>query len=102
MAQEPVDKPGSGTNSTRSDHFNYLLPSSTLLKMTSVVLSEDVEAEDHLVWGEEPDGVYMVNKAYRKLNTHDSVGGRAGWRPVWQLKIQQRVRMFLWLLSHSK
>lgn len=52
--------------------------------------------------GEDSDGVFTVSKAYRKLCTLDSAKGWAGWSSIWKLKVQQRVRTFLWLLSHGK
>lgn len=83
-------------------HIESLLPHSTLLKMASVVLNKSSEVGDLLVWGDEPDGRFTVSKAYRKLNFYENPGGWTGWRIIWQLKVQQRLRTFLWLLAHEK
>lgn len=90
------------TRGWRWETFNPLLPFGVLLKMVSMVVRSEADAKDRLTWCEESHGVYIVGRAYRKLSSHTSTESWAGWKLIWQLRVQQRIRTFLWLLSHGK
>lgn len=58
--------------------FDSFLPSSTLLKLASTIVSDAVDDEDKLVWGEDLNGVFTVNKACKELCNFSSQGGLSG------------------------
>lgn len=79
-----------------------LLPSSILTRLASLVVSGDASKEDKLLWGDDPNGIFTIKKAYHKLCTNNPAVNRPGWKKIWALKVQQQVRMFVWLLAHGK
>lgn len=70
--------------------------------MAPIIIFDAHEEEDRLMWGEDQTCIFTVKKAYRKLcgsATHD---GWPGWSHLWKIEVQQRIRTFLWILSHNK
>lgn len=78
------------------------LPSNILLKLASTVLSEEEVSEDSLQWIDGSDEAFTVKKAYKRLSDSSSQEKWPGWSCIRKLGVQQRVRTFMWILSHDK
>lgn len=77
-------------------------PSTTLLKIASITLSNSEEDKDMVTWLSSPKGDFSVRYAHALEAGCSKQGNWKGWKAVWRLKTQQRVRIFLWEPSHSR
>lgn len=66
-----------------------------------MVVMEGAEEEDMLIWRDDAKGVFTVSKAYKCLTPSGAQPSWPGWRRTWKLRVEQRIRTFLWLLSHD-
>lgn len=73
------------------------------LRLASVVLDEVTGARDRMSWGESKDGLFTVKSAYTFLtrNTVPRPNMEALYRRVWSVINPERVRVFLWLVTHQ-
>lgn len=77
------------------------LPSSTLLQLASVALTEDDEAVDSLAWTPSPHKNFTVKSAHLLQVEWLSLPDWKVWKVLWHLKVLERVRVFLWEASHA-
>jgi len=73
------------------------------LWLASVVIDEVTGARDRMSWGESKDGLFSVKSAYALL-TKDELprpNMEALYGRVWRVMAPERVRVFLWLVSHQ-
>lgn len=82
--------------------FDHLLPASILIRMVSIVLSNEEGAEDKLIWRNDKSGVFSVGSAYRAISVRSSQEEWLGWGKIKRLPVQQRVTIFVWLLAHDR
>ena len=76
----------------------------------------DMQMEDWPAWHFDPKGLFSVKSAYKravqirdsKLNRDASPsgsniekGGSFWWQKIWQLKLQNKVKMFAWRMAHN-
>lgn len=80
--------------------FDSLLPSSVLLRLAGVVVSEAEEENDRLIWGNISDGNFTVNKANKKLCERNSQNRWPGWSAIWKLKTSIFVVFGSWQSTH--
>lgn len=82
--------------------FSHFLQPSTLLSIASLVLQEDGGGVDRFVWLDFNGRGFSVRSAY-ELQQQQVVGSIwRGWKLLWRLKIQSRVRVFLWLIGQDR
>ncbi|CAN1122805.1 Putative ribonuclease H protein At1g65750 [Linum perenne] len=58
--------------------------------------------EDTRVWGLENNGRFTVKSAYLMLKDLDSGGDSSSWRTIWSWNGPNKIRHFMWLVSHGK
>lgn len=80
--------------------FGNNLPSTTLVKIVSTVLTEN-EEEDYPESIEGQDEAFTVRKAYEKTRVANRQPLWPGWTRILKLKIQERIKTFMWLLAHE-
>lgn len=85
----------------RWDLFSHCLNMSTMIKLATIILSTDDSLRDKAVW---LDGrrTFTVKDAYKLTKTWDAADRRERWRWLWKIRIQQRVKIFFWLLAHER
>lgn len=71
------------------------------MTLTGLMVSEDENKEDAVIWEEEASSMFTVSKEYEKLRASNSKAKWPGWNRIWKLKIQKRVKTFIWLLAHD-
>nr|AID60103.1 hypothetical protein [Brassica napus] len=73
------------------------------LQLASLVIDEVTGARDRMSWGEAKDGLFSVKAAYAFL-TKDAVprpNMEDLYSRVWRVTAPERVRVFLWLVTHQ-
>ena len=73
------------------------------LRLASVVIDDVTGARDRMSWGGSKDGLFSVNSAYAFL-TRDAEprpNMEALYQRVWRVTTPERVRVFLWLVTHQ-
>lgn len=76
------------------------LSHTNLMKLASTSLRSDREEGDQLGWLKS-NGVFSVRAAYEFFTDLKKEEIWPGWKRIWKLKIQQRIKTFLWLLAHD-
>ena len=73
------------------------------LRLASVVIDEVTGARDRMSWGRSKDGVFTVKSAYAFLisNMVPQPNMEALYQRVWSVMTPERVRVFLWLVTHQ-
>ncbi|WZZ66780.1 hypothetical protein YC2023_078150 [Brassica napus] len=73
------------------------------LRLATVVIDEVTGARDRMSWGESKDGIFSVKSAYAFLTRDDlpRPNMEALFARVWRVMTPERVRVFLWLVSHQ-
>lgn len=52
--------------------------------------------------GENKDGFFTVKRAYQVLERMPTPPLWKCWERIWKIRVQQRTKMFVWLLGHNK
>lgn len=55
-----------------------------------------------LGWQDPNRGVFSVSSAYELQIRRNEEGKWEGWKMIWRLKVQQCVKIFIWLLAYDK
>ena len=73
------------------------------LRLASVVIDDVTGARDIMSWGGSTDGLFSVKSAYALLTKHETPrpNMEAFYSRVWRVMVPERVRVFLWLVSHQ-
>lgn len=53
-------------------------------------------------WMDARVGKFTVKSAYNLANGLVEENNWEGWKMVWKIKAQQRVKVFLWIMVHGK
>lgn len=72
-----------------------------MVKLASISLSPELEA-DKVSWMNARSGKFTVNEAYMLTAEGSKDDGWEGWRMLWKMRIQQRVKVFAWIMVHDK
>ncbi|WCJ40232.1 hypothetical protein M5689_021163 [Euphorbia peplus] len=84
--------------------FSHLIPVEWSLKLASIVLFVEEQAEDSWVWRKTASGCFSVASAYslvrQELSTY-SESQLSVWHLCWKINVPERIRYFLWCLSHN-
>lgn len=74
--------------------------SMTLLQLASASIDLGSMEHDKVSWLK-PGGAFSVKSAYEFAFEGSEEGKWVGWKHIWSLRVQQRVKVFIWLLGHE-
>lgn len=96
-----VDQALNPDGSWNLDFLDALLPSHLVEKIRSIPRPISVSLKDTLYWSGTPDGRFTVKSAFeiQQLNQEPCPGE---WKWIWRIPCIERIRSFLWLLTHNK
>ncbi|CAN1801373.1 Putative ribonuclease H protein At1g65750 [Linum perenne] len=86
-------------------NLNFLLtnlPHDTVMQVIGMSPPRDSLGEDALSWGLEPKGSFSVRSAYLLLSEIDDTARDQFWNKVWKWNGPNKIRHFLWLVSHDQ
>lgn len=72
-----------------------------LLKLAFVLLRNDDQQGDQMVWLK-PNGAFSVSSVYELYMGTKEDGTWPGWKWTWELKVQQRIRTFMWTPAYDR
>lgn len=84
------------------EEIGNLLPSSTLLRLASTIISSNMDDKDQMGWKETENGVFSVKSAHALEAGWNKQHQWRGWMLVWRLQVQERVKTFLWMMAHER
>lgn len=73
-----------------------------LVKLASTSLSSDPDDCGEVGWMEPRSGKFSVKNAYTLANEWTEIDNWEGWKILWRMKIQHRVKVFAWIMAHEK
>lgn len=82
--------------------FSDYLPNDVLKRIAAHELVEDENAGDLLYWKGDKKGAFSIKYAMKIIRNDMSNEPHKQWDLVWKAPVQQRVRVFLWLLMHDR
>lgn len=77
------------------------LPTVTMLQLASIALNPRSMERDRVSWMKTSGGNFSVKTTYELAVIVSDGGGWDGWKHIWSLRVQQRSKVFLWLLGHE-
>lgn len=77
------------------------LQNSTLLKLVSMIIDVRNEVSYLFGWLDQRGGMFTVKIAYQLVIGSAEEKVWVGWNTIWHLKIQQRVREYLVIVTHQ-
>ena len=66
------------------------------------ILCEENNVHDKEIWKYSRYGNFTIKSAYRALSNLDNRRLDDIWNVIWKAAVEQRVRVFLWLVSQGK
>ncbi|CAN1304300.1 Putative ribonuclease H protein At1g65750 [Linum perenne] len=57
---------------------------------------------DSFLWGMEPNGRFTIKSAYLLIKDINGGGDNSLWKKVWQWEGPEKIKQFMWLVSHGK
>lgn len=82
--------------------FEYFLPHSVLLELAAVTVSSS-KADFHTIsWLPDPYRRFSVRIAHAVELGWDQLVEAKAWKSIWSLYVQQRIKVFMWDLMHSR
>lgn len=73
-----------------------------MVKLASLALQEDGSCADKAKWSLGNRGLFTVKDAYRLARGLSEGQVWGGWSSIWKLKVQERIRVFAWIMAHGK
>ncbi|KAG7559686.1 Reverse transcriptase domain [Arabidopsis thaliana x Arabidopsis arenosa] len=75
----------------------------TRLELAAIVVDNVTGSRDRLAWGETADGQFTVKSAYTMITRDESPKQDMAsfYNKIWKVKAPERVKTFLWLVSHQ-
>lgn len=73
-----------------------------IVKIASVSLRHELEAYDKFSSMEARLGRFTVKETYKLVAEWSKENQWEGWKLVRKMKIQQRVKVFIWIMVHGK
>lgn len=83
------------------DRIGDFLNHSSLLKLAGTSLLDSGEGSDCMGWLK-VDGAFSVSSAYEVFVGLSKENQWSGWKQIWRLRVQQRVKVFVWLATHER
>lgn len=84
------------------DLFANILPNQTLKLIASHKVVEDTDAEDVRYWKGSKTGDFSVKYAMNIMRDDELPPSNPKWGLVWKAPVQQRIRVFMWLILHDR
>ncbi|KAJ8762621.1 hypothetical protein K2173_008060 [Erythroxylum novogranatense] len=84
------------------EYFQHSLPMSSLLQIAAIPTPSNDRGADLPIWRLTSNGNFSIKSAYDLLTKDFTQEEKDIWKVVWKWKGPQRVKTFLWLLSHGK
>ena len=79
-----------------------LLPTFIEDTLSTVLLRQNVDAQDRLCWNFTLNGIFSTKSAY-SLSLQGIEDPPFGfWKEIWRLHVPQRIRSFIWLVHHER
>lgn len=78
------------------------LPSTSIRKLRTLRLCCSELAKDRFGWLSPNNGMFKVKEAYGLEAGWGNAEPWRGWKFLWKVRTQQRVKVFLWLLAHDR
>lgn len=73
-----------------------------LLRVAEHEINYQDEGGDSVGWLAPENSKFTVRSAYLLLRGEGPNSAWEGWKRIWQLKAQERIKVFMWLLAHDK
>lgn len=96
---EELWEPGTGW---RWDLFAHLLPPHILKLVASHKVMENTELGDLRYWKGSKTGGFSIKYALSIIKNDEHIMTDPKWELAWTSPVQQRVRVFLWLILHNR
>ncbi|CAN1848784.1 Putative ribonuclease H protein At1g65750 [Linum perenne] len=81
---------------------SWCLTHEAVLQVYGMTLPNEQLRDDAISWGLEPNRRFTIKSAYLLLKDINGGGDEALWRKVWQWEGPEKIKQFLWLVSHRK
>ncbi|CAN1812312.1 Putative ribonuclease H protein At1g65750 [Linum perenne] len=78
------------------------LPENLVLQVFGMSPPREGAGAGSMVWGLESNGRFSVKTAYYMLREIEKADNDSYWRSIWRWEELNKVRHFLWLVSHNK
>lgn len=82
--------------------FQYVLPASTLLKISDTVVDLTGGGQDRVGWLTPGNRKFTIQSDYRTLRNENGDDAWSGWKRKCKLRVQERVKVFMWLFAHNR
>lgn len=83
------------------ENISPFLQATDLMLLASKIIMPEAMERDSFKWMEDKGGICTVSSAYDVFvgRSREEVWG--GWSLVWRLRVQSRIKIFLWLMIHE-
>lgn len=81
--------------------WDYLLPSNLTAIISKVTPPQSV-GRDFFTWRPDKDGAFSVQSAYNFLSHGGDATTQPFWERMWQWNIPEKLKFFLWHVSHGR
>lgn len=88
-------------NGWKWQEFSDYLQNEVLKQVASHELVEDPNVGDLIYWRGNNKGGFSIKHALTLIRNDDVVDSNKQWDVVWKAPVQQRIRVFMWLLLHD-
>ena len=90
------------TKGWKWENLDGVLPSHIENLLVAILVRSDDEDKDGLCWGPTENGEFSVQSVYALSLPQFNPPFDGIMKQIWKLQIPQRIRTFLWLVSHGK
>lgn len=95
---EVLDSDGSWDMTT----LEALLPNALVDQICSLPRPVAAQLPDSICWSATPDGRFTVKSTFNLLQLDSENASPANWDWIWKLPCLERIRTFVWQLSHNR
>nr|GMD84105.1 uncharacterized protein LOC109150807 [Ipomoea batatas] len=88
-----------GWNTHRLAH---LLPQGIINTLNGVMLSNEPNHKDTILWNQTPTGSFSVNTAYNLSINQQFQQDNINWNLIWKTRLPNRIKFFMWLITHGR
>lgn len=79
-----------------------LLPPNIIKEIDAYELKDDPNMGDLCYWGGSTNGKFSIKSAMQLIRRDDIEPIDKKWEAVWKVRVQQRIKMFVWLAMHDR
>lgn len=84
------------------DAFANLLPPDVIKEIDAHELKSDPSTGDLLYWCSGNKGKFSIKSALNIIRRDELEPSDGCWELIWKLRVQQRIRVFIWLAMHDR